>query len=312
MQSGIDKLGWSSSAEECARIADATKEAFPALMKDLQSDQGAILVKSELLANAYCGELPVQVATEAFEGEAIVAPSSNDYVKIVIGNMASLPLCDYVDCNMDVLLRQTNTTSATHACAILDTAFACSAVNMLVCYDPRWANKGGSPYRGFPVIDTEKFFAILKDVRSMEDGYVNVATRNKGVLQYDEAGDEILYKVMLHKEDNDDDDGDQEILPQILTLPMGVAFDDGLLQLSIKITEENTSTIRGYKTAPPNAALSMCGLGIASSKAYAFAIGVVCKNPADNVPGMVQGFVNRGFTGGGGVSKKRKAVKMQM
>ncbi len=77
------------------------------------------------------------------------------------------------------------------------------------------------------------------------------------------------------------------------------------------MTQEDTSQTRQYKEVPPNNALSIMGLGMNSSKAYPFAFGVVCPNPKDNIPGVVQAFVSRGQQMAG-ISLKRKAVKMSL
>jgi hypothetical protein len=234
-----------------------------------------------------------------------------EYVKVCVGNMPSLSQCDYIDIKMDLIKTQTNTLSVEHGCAFLDVAFALGAVNLVVFFDPRWSSRG-SCYRAIPVVDTNILFAVLKNVRSIQDGFAIVASVVNGVTLKDEMGEEITTRIALEKEggDDDDDDGDVEQTANILSLKTEARFDDGFLELKIKVTAEDTYTSRDFKECAPNSSLSIIGLGIGSSKAYPFAFDVVCANPSDNIPGVLQAFMNRGVAMVGGISRKRKAVKM--
>ena len=188
-------------------------------------------------------------------------------------------------------------------------AFAMGAVHLIVCFDPRWSNRG-SAYRGIPVIDTTILFAALKNVRSIQDGFATVASTSNGVILTDELGIEVTTRIQLQYENEGDcGDEDQEQSRQILALKTDTKFDDGYLELKVKVTSEDISTTRSFKGVPSNAALSIVGLGVFSSKAYPFAFNLVCTNADDNIDGIVQAFLSRGQQMNG-ISRKRKSRKM--
>jgi hypothetical protein len=158
------------------------------------------------------------------------------------------------------------------------------------------------------VVDTKILFAPLKNVRSIEDGFATVAVCDvNGIPDTDESGVELTKRVKLEKEDDDD----PEDTAQILSLLTDNVFEDGVLDLKVKVVPEDTSNTRGFNKEPMNNALSIVGLGINCSKAYPFAFGVVCKNSEYSTPGIVQAFMSRG-TQACGISRKRKAVKMSL
>jgi hypothetical protein len=311
-QSGIENVGLPFTAEEGSRRATERRELYPALSKDLEVEKTAFLVKGGILTHAYMGEIPVAEIDNGSQTDMALLANPQEYVKVCVGNMPSLSQCDYIDIKMDLIKTQTNTLSVEHGCAFLDVAFALGAVNLVVFFDPRWSNRG-SCYRAIPVIDTNILFAVLKNVRSIQDGFAIVASVVNGVPLKDEMGEEITTRIALEKEagdDDDDDDEDAEQTANILSLKTDARFDDGFLALKIKVTAEDTYTSRDYKERAPNSSLSIIGLGIGSSKAYPFAFDVVCTDPGDNIPGVVQAFMNRGLAVAGGISRKRKAVKM--
>jgi hypothetical protein len=312
-QPGIENIGLPFSAEEGQRRAVERKELYPALMKDLEAEKTCFVVHGSKLTHAYMGEVPVVEVDVGAETDMAALANPMEYIKVVVGNMGVLGQADYVDVKLDLIKKQTNTVSIEHGCALLDVAFAMGAVNLVVCFDPRWSNRG-SCYRAIPVIDTAVLFAALKNVRSIEDGYATVVTCVNGVPEKDELGQEITTRIALETEDGESDDETQgsEQLAHILSLKTEHRYDDGFLELKVKVTAEDTSTTRGFKASVSNTSLSIVGLGVNSSKAYPFAFGVVCANPSDNIPGVVQAFMSRGLTPGGGVSRKRKAIKMSL
>ena len=308
-QSGVDNVGLPFTAEEGGRRSTERRELYPALSKDLEPEKTVFLVKGSTLTHAYMGEIPVEEKEHGPDTDMALLANPQEYVKVCVGNMSSLSQCDYIDIKMDLIKTQTNTLSVEHGCAFLDVAFALGAVNLVVFFDTRWSSRG-SCYRAIPVIDTNILLAVLKNVRSIHDGYATVVSVLNGVILKDEMGEEITTHIPLEKEDCDDDDEDTEQTASILSLKTETHFDDGILQLKVKVTAEDTSTTRDYKECAPNSSLSIVGLGIGSSKAYPFAFDVVCSNPSDNIPGIVQAFMSRGQATGGGTFRKRKAVKM--
>jgi len=150
----------------------------------------------------------------------------------------------------------------------------------------------------------------LKNVHSIEDGYVTVAVCVNGIPEKDESGQDVTTRIKLEK-DPEDSDWDDEQSAQILTFMTDTRFEDGLLELKVKVVDEDTSKTRDYHTQPPNSALLIAGLGMNCSKAYPFAFGVVCPNPTKSTPGIVQAFMSRGPQTSG-INRKRKALKMSL
>ena len=310
LQCGVQNVGLPFSVEESQRRATERKDLYPALQKDLEGEKACFIVEGNKLTSAYMGDIPVAEVDNGSETNLAALANPPQFIKICVGNITGLSECDYIDVKLELMKKQTNTVSIEHACALLDVAFSMGAVNLVVMYDPRWSNSG-SCYRAVPVIDTEVLLGVLKNVRAIEDGYATVVVCVNGVPQKNEDGVEITTRIKLEKEDNDDDDtdGDDEQETKILSLKTDVRFDDGVLELKVKVTDEDTSMTRNYMQAAPNAALSIVGLGMASTKAYPFSFGVVCTNTKDNIPGIVQAFMTRGIVSAG-MGRKRKAVKM--
>ena len=205
--------------------------------------------------------------------------------------------------------RNRRTISTEHGCALLDVAFAMGAVQLVCCFDPRWDNQG-SAYRAIPVIDTNILFAALKNVRSIQGGFATVASTSNGVILTDELGLEVTTNIELQFEnEEDEDDEDKQQNRQILALKTDTKYDDGYLELKVKVTSEDTPKLRAYTCIPSNNALSIVGLGMSSSKAYPFSFGVVCTNANDNIDGIVQAFLTRGQST---ISRQRKSQKMSL
>ena len=303
------EIGLPATAEAGALRAAERKSLYPSMHLDLEAEKTCFVVPAHLLTYAYMGDIPIATVDIGAQTDMAALANPQEYIKVCIGGMTTLSQCDYVDVKLDMIKKQTNTGSIEHGCAMLDVAFAMGAVNLVVCYDPRWLNRG-SAYRAIPVIDTDKLFALLKNVRGIEDGYATVASSSNGVILTDELGIEVTTRIQLQYENEDDDaDEDHEQGRQILALKTDTKFDDGYLELKVKVSSEDTSKMRDYKGIPSNSALSIVGLGMSSSKAYPFAFGVVCTNPDDNTDGIVQAFLARGQQING-ISRKRKSRKM--
>jgi len=297
LQNGIASLGLPGTAEEGQRISTECKELYPAMSKDLEAEKTCFVVDGKKLMNYYIGEVPEAEVDRGQDTDMAALGNPPQHIKIVVGNMSSFVQCEYVDVKLELIMKQTNTVSTEHGCALLDVAFAMGAVNLIVAYDARWSNSG-SCYRAVPIIDTTVLFAPLKNVRSIEDGFATVAVCGvDGIPDKDESGQDVMKRVKLEKED----DQDPEDSAQILTLLTDTLFEDGLLDLKVKVVHEDTM----------NNALSIMGLGVNCSKAYPFAFGVVCKNPENSTPGIVQAFLSRGVQVSG-MNRKRKAVKMSL
>jgi hypothetical protein len=323
-QNGIDAIGMSFNAIDASRIANERRERYPAILKDVEVDKVSFVVRGSSLTQAYMGDLPSteNMAIDSVGGAgvgdtetAVVVP---EFVKICIGNgHPSFPNGTYLDVAIECLQKQTNTRSDTHACAMLDIAFAMGAVDLFCITDDRFASRGnGSPYRVVPVINTKIMFASLSRVRSIEKDHAMVAVSVKGVEQLDADNNVIIERINLHDEDDgSDDDNPIDGSGRWLTLNTGVEYDDGILELTVKVDDENTNVGTNPALFPQqNAALALVGPNVATSKGYAFSFSVKCaSDESRNVDGVLTGLVNRasGVGGSGGISRKRRAVSMR-
>jgi hypothetical protein len=352
-QNGLDALGMPYSATTASRLAHERRERYPALLKDVEVEKVSFVAPSTSLKHVYMGELPPafekQPETKPGEPEmgdpvaAANAANACEFVKACVGSgTAAFPSADFVDIPVACLQKQTNTRSDVHACAMLDVAFALGAVDLFCITDDRFANRGlGSSYRAIPVINTKLLFASLQRVRSVSTDHamVAVALDNNGVVRTDAAGEELLARVELvgdmdvdvgedGGDDGDDtDDGtaaaaaaakprsnNNTTTCQRLKLSTGVEYDDGVLELSISVLEEDaTKTHAGCVHAQSNVALALVGPGVMTTKGYAFSFSVICAaDDSRSVQGILNGFINRAPCGTVGVTvRKRKAVPMQ-
>jgi hypothetical protein len=303
LQKGVENVGLPFTSEEASRLSIKRKALYPALEKDLETEKCIFILKGEHLTKAYISDDPLEETDQDRnnDDEANAVAKKSEFVKISIGNVATAPMCDYIEVENTLLMKQTNTIANKHAHGFLDVAFALGAVDMVVCYDPRWANKG-SCYRGVPVINTDKMFAVLKNIRSVEGDHVMVYTGKT-----DDYGD-VIEKVYMHESGNHGSTG----VCKMVTLKTDVAFDDGFLTLTVNTLEEDTFKSRSYKAQKKNPALSVVGLGVGSAKCYDFAYGVVCNDPANNVACVMHGFMNREVASSGGIGKKRKSGNMEL
>jgi hypothetical protein len=320
-QRGIDAVGMPSSLEDACRVANTHRDRYPALLKDLEVEKVSFVAQAKSLSGAYMGELPVYaelvdagvVSSDAIAPPAVVeqSPDVPLFVKMIVGTVSgAFPGCEYVDIPMHCLRKQTNTKSDAHACALLDIALAMGAVNLWVVTDPRWANKvGSSPYRAVPIIDTVAFFGALELVRSVGTDHAMVAKVVNGEILKDTNGVEVLDRIELC----DDVDGDAED-GCMLTLRTGVQYDDGFLDLVVKIHGEDLTKTKPLSTASQsNMALALVGPGVKTTKGYAFQFNVRAVDEANNIPRILYGFLNRAPCGGsnsGLIARKRKAIRM--
>ncbi|KAJ1467814.1 hypothetical protein T484DRAFT_1755594 [Baffinella frigidus] len=331
-QNGIESMGMPYSAADASRLAHERRERHPAILKDVEVEKVSFVVPSGSLTGAYMGELPPpctdvkQPETKAGEpemGDPIAAANavlaSNEFVKICVGSgSTSFPSSEYVDVPVACLQKQTNTRCDLHACAMLDVAFALGAVDLFCITDDRFANRGaGSSYRAIPVINTKLLFASLQRVRSVAADHAMVAVAIKGVVQTDAAGVELLERVELLDEEvdsDDDDDDEKNTTSQLLTLSTGVDYDDGVLELTVKVNEEDVTKTHPKSThSQLNVALALVGPGVKTTKGYGFSFSVNCvADESRNVGGILTGFINRAPCGAGNVNvRKRKAIKME-
>ena len=326
-QNGIDQIGLPYTADDAMRIANARREQFPALLKDIETEKIAFIVAANNIKGAYMGDLPepepVATGADAIQGDAMVcafptdvsaatAPPTASFVKLCVGGGSTpFPNCEYVDIALSVLQKQTNTCSDTHACAMLDLALAMGAVNLFAITDDRWRSRGDrSCYRAVPVIDTAILFAPLQRVRTIATDHVMVATYIAGVVQtVKETGAEVLERVEL-VEDAYDGDEDGSLSFKINT---GVDFDEGKLELVCKVASEDLVKTRGDSVFPQkNGSLALCGPNVSTTRGYYFKFNIVCEtDPAKDIPCCLHGFVNRASGGvSSGIMRKRKAITM--
>jgi len=325
-QGGVAASGLPTSAAEAMRRANDRREAFPALIKDIETEKVSFVAPAQTISGAYMGEAPpppavdaaadAAAAADAEEGGAppVGTPPVTEFVKLFVGGTQStaFPSCDYVDVPVSCLQRQTNTKSDGHALALLDIAFAMGAVNLFVACDDRWRSRGDqSCYRGVPVVDTGLLFASLERVRAVEEDHAVVAplgAAGAAAVRLDADGFEVTETVALQ---HDEAEG---ISGSTLTLSTGVAYDDGVLELVVGTVAEDLGVSKPLSVAPQkNVALALCGPGVHTSKGYAFSFNVRCaKDSRYDVPRILHGYINRaaGAAGAGGVSKKRKAMTM--
>jgi hypothetical protein len=332
-QGGIEASGLPTSAAEAMRRANDRREAFPALIKDIEVEKVSFVAPAPSLSGAYMGEAPVSSGVAAVADAAVAdaavadagattvaeestagAPPVTEFVKLFIGSAKStaFPSCDYVDVPLACLQRQTNTKSDGHALALLDIALAMGAVNLFVVCDDRWRSRGDqSCYRGVPVVDTGLLFACLDRVRAVEEDHAVVvpfSPHGGGGVRLDMDGVELTERVDLQ---HDEDEG---ISGSTLTLATGVSYDDGVLDLVVGTAAEDLGVSKPLSVSPQkNVALALCGPGVHTSKGYAFSFNVRCaKDSKYDVPRILHGYINRaaGAAGAGGLSKKRKATTM--
>jgi hypothetical protein len=255
-------------------------------------------------------------STEVAAVEGTEPVIASEFVKICVGNgHPSFPNGSFVDVPIACLQKQTNTRSIIHACAMLDICFAMEAVQLFVVVDDRLSSRPGcSSYRAIPVIDTKVMFAALSRVRTVEKDFAMVAVVSNGVEQVDPDGNVLLERIDLHDNGDDTDNEGDGSSGRYLTLSTGIEYDDGILELTVKVDDENTSITRPTSIcAQQNVALAVVGPGVATSKGYAFSFSVKCaSDDSRNVDGILTGLINRvGGGGAGGISRKRKAIPMQ-
>jgi hypothetical protein len=318
-QSGTESMGMPFNAIDASRIAVERRERCPALLKDIETEKVSFVVPGSALIGAYMGELPPVIEEPVVkpvdaDGNDVVAVAVQTFVKICVGNVnTSFPSASSVDVSVTCLQKQTNTRCDEHACAMLDVAFALGAVDLWCITDDRYASRGsGSVYRAVPVINTKVLFASISRVREVNADYAMVAVATKGVIQFDDQGVELLERVELASVCGDDSDIDEMVdTGMSLTLSTGVDYDDGVLELTMKVDEENVTQTHPNSThEQANVALALVGPGVKTSKGYGFSFSVKCSDESRNVDGILNGFINRAPAGGSGMTLKRKAVKM--
>ncbi|KAJ1467025.1 hypothetical protein T484DRAFT_3632002 [Baffinella frigidus] len=321
-QNGIETMGMSYNAIDASRLATERRERYPAMLKDIETEKVSFVVPSDTLKTAYMGELPTPVDTNA-DSKPIDSEGGNGdmfaempvFVKICVGSgHPAFPASNFVDVPITCLQKQTNTRCDKHACAMLDVALALSAVDLFCITDDRFASRGtGSSYRAIPVIDTKKMFACIARVRTVNADHAMVAVFSNGVAQMDESGAEVLERIELADVGGDDSDDDGvEHNGMLLTLSTGVDYDDGVLELSVNVNEEDvTKTHPLSKCDQSNMGLAIVGPGVKTTKGYSFSFSVKCAaDESRNVIGILNGFINRAAAAGS-ISRKRKSVKMQ-
>jgi hypothetical protein len=321
-QRGIDAVGMPSSAEASIRNADMLREKYPSLQKDLEMEKTSFVVPGKMLISAFMD--PDEKKDNVVKAE----PGSTDdipvstavsvkkvprFTKLILGGASvAFPGCEYIDIPDDMLCKQTNTTSHEHAKSILDIALAMGAVNLWVLSDPRWANRADSScYRAIPVIDTTILFGSFDLVRSLTTECAMVAKMEGGEIVKLPDGSEDLQMIDLIDDPRDPDAGDGTML----VLSTGVPYDEGVLELMVKVTEVDSAETVPKATMPPsNFALALVGPKVMTTKGYAFEFGVkAVDGTGTDTPRIFCGHVNRavGSAGATGIiSRKRKALSM--
>lgn len=305
-QRGIDAAGMPSSVDEACKMAVAHRERYPSLMKDVEVEKAALVVSGNNLIGAYMGELPDVDSSNGDDGVQV-----SEFVKMIVSGSTAFSGSEYVDIPIHALQKQTNCKSNEHAVALLDIALSAGAVNLFCVTDQRWANKGtNSMYRAIPVIDTTILFGALDKIRSVGSDYAMVAKVVNGSILLDDSGVEVLEKIDLINDPSDTDSGDGNTL----VLPTGFSFDDGLLDLVIRVDSEDLhKTHSEYTHYQKNAALALVGPGVLSSKGYHFQFDVRCNDSNNDISRVFHGYVNRSSCAGGTagmVARKRKAISM--
>lgn len=319
-QRGVESIGMPSSSSEASRRGTERRDLYPALLKDIEVEKVSFVVPAASIPGSYMGDIPLAEKIGPVTSQAGVdeVPSTPPFIKLVVGTGSVVfPSCEYVDIPLSAIQKQTNTRSPEHACAMLDVALAMGAVHLWVICDDRWANRGdASCYRAVPVLDTTILFGSLDYIRNITTDHAMVAQMVDGVILKDSDGAEILQKIELVEDDDESESGSDDSDGLMLVLPTGVEYDDGFLDLTVKLTEEDLSKTKPSSVLPQsNVALAICGPGMHTSKGYAFQFGVRCAtNPLRDVPRIVHGYINRAPAGSGGVgqiTRKRKAITMR-
>ena len=261
-QNGFNSVGLSTSVEQAQRISAEKKEIYPAMSKDLENEKCCFMVDGTKLVHAYTGIILKIEIDRGDDTDMAALCNPPQYMKICVGNMAVFSESDYVDVPLGLMTKLTNTISTEHGAALLDVAFALGAVDLIVTFDSRWSNSG-SCYRAVPVITTNIMFGVVKNIRSIEDGYVKVAVGTNGVsikqelvkedttgmIKMDKDETEQVVYIKLQKEvseETSDEDDENKESAQILTLRTEIPFDDGCLEFKMKIVAEDTSKTRQY------------------------------------------------------------------
>jgi hypothetical protein len=184
-------------------------------------------------------------------------------------------------------------------------SLAMGAVDLFVSLDERLVSKGLCPYRAYPVVNTNVLFEALEKVQTVEEDYAEVVMVNtNGSYKLGEDGDVLVEKIPLVPVESGG---------ATLTLPTGVAYDGGKLELDVNIIEEDLGkTQPTWAQSKKNVALSLCGPGVSTSAGFRFAFNIRYGSPArTDMLGIVVGTINRAAGGGASLCKKRKLVSME-
>jgi len=318
-KNGIVATALASTALEAKNRAMAHQEMYPAILHDEETEKLCFTVSGSNLKQCYMADIvdpsaavaaPAFVKVEDSAAASAVVPAvvsaAPAFVKVFVGGgTASFPSCDYLDMPIEVLQKQTNTSSNEHASALLDIAFAMGAVDLLVTSDERLLNKGASPYHCIPVINTRVFFSTLDRIRKVESDHAMVASINpRGEYVFDEDGIVVLERVELEAKDG---------RGSTITIATGDTYDGGKLFMTVSVIEEDLTETRPKWDAPQkNPALALVGPGVKTTLGYYFRIDVRnAAEPANDVRGIFVGYINQA-SGSSSTTRKRKSIELSM
>ena len=133
-----------SCMHDLERLPSTLADALTSLMRRQEAQPH---IFNELVTNEPMFQL--HIPHKAFIHEDPEMPRDEQFVTLV--NTGIEP----IDIPVHTLLLYTNSVDRNQACALLEIAIACSAVQMLVFKSDYWQNATRSQFRGVPVIDTE-------------------------------------------------------------------------------------------------------------------------------------------------------------
>ena len=300
LKDGAASVGFPSSAVDAKSRAEAWQDRYPAILNDIETEKLCFMVEGTVLKRGYMGEIECE-AVEGGESTSAV----KEFVKLfpVSGDVEGNPFtaAEYVDIPTSILQKQTNTSSNEHACAMLDLAMGVGALTLVTTFDARLINKGLSPYRALPVIDTAELFACLHRVKTVSNDCAQIATvDSQGDFVTDEYGLVVTERVELQ---------DAATGGSTLTLSTGKDYDGGKLFLTVNVDKHDLAVVRPTWDLPQkNNALALVGPGVKTSAGYFFRFDVINESIPD-VIGVVAGYINRS-SGSSIACKKRKLVSM--
>ena len=263
------------------------------------------MVEGALLKRGYMGEIERDVAMDV-EGDGATAPAVQEFIKLYHGSgdldASTLGLSEYVDVPISCLQKQTNTTSNEHAVAMLDLALGVGALTLVTTFDPRLVNKGLSPYRAIPVINTAELFACLSQIKNVSATDAQISVLNpQGGFTTDENGVVVTERYEFEAAAGGG---------HTITLPVGKKYDGGDLYLTVGVEKQDLAVVRPTWDKPQkNNSLALVGPGTTTSAGLYFKFDVVTEGLPD-VLGVVVGYINKA-SGSSTASKKRKLVSME-